>query len=284
MKKIELEQKLNNIETKLTQLGDLNSLITNFENQKQQFNSVIQSVNAQQQNIDQIPIKKTELETLILEVKTLQEKLSQNLEESEDFKSEIEELEKKIEETDTLTREQLGVISNEKLSNSFDLRSTNLINDKKRWFKWLVGSTVFLLAVICLVVFWQTEQGDSIFEISFLVKIALTSPIIFFEFFVNREYSRAQELLEEYQFKASVARSFEAYKEIIESSFPDQIGTKDFSQKKLDFILKTIDSLYVSPMENISKNNEKGLSKKESNSLLVDVRNIVSDVRGIVSK
>lgn len=285
MKKQELEQKLNSIDLKLEQLGDLNSLVSGFKSQKQQLDTTVRNATAQQQNINQIPIKKSELDVLVSEAHSLKEELNQNIVDSEEVKNRVEELEKKIDETDDLAREQLGIISNEKLSNSFDIRSADLITEKKKWFRWLIGSTISLLVAIGLIVWWQTINGDSIFELSFLVKIALTSPIIFFEFFVSREYSRSQELLEEYQFKASVARSFEAYKEIIEESFSDRSSTAaDFDEKKLDFILETIKSLYISPMKSISDNNQKGLSKKESSSLLSDIKNTVSDVRSIVGR
>ena len=286
MKKQELEEKLNRIELRLSQFEVLDTLVSDFQAKKIQFDSIVSNANAQQQNIDQIPFKRAEVESLVVDSQKLKEELQQRVASFEELETKLKSLEKKINKTDNLAREQLGMISNQKLSNSFDMQSTDLIAEKLKWFKWLVASTIFLLVVIIIIVWWQTRiEDNSIFELSFLVKLTLTSPIIFFAFFINREYARSQKLLEEYQFKASVARSFEAYKEIIENSFSDQIPmSNDFNEKKIDFILETISSLYVSPMRNICENSQRGLSGKGTSSLFSNMKNVVSDAKNIVSK
>ena len=100
---------------------------------------------------------------------------------------------------------------------------------------------------------------------------------------MNREYSRSKRLKEEYEFKASIARSLEAYKEIIENLFADQPG--DEYKKKLDFILESIGQLYSSPMRNIKDNelNDARVDKKIM-PILSDIKDIVSDITGVVPK
>ena len=258
MTKKEYEDKIGNIETKLKQIGDLDDLFNIVTSKNSKFQEIVQKASEQEENINQIPIKKEEFEKIF-----------------RDLENKNTESNKKLEEILELSREQLGIISNEKLSNSFDIRSVKLIEEKEEWFKRLLITTLVLVIAIIAVVIWQTAAGYSIFEISFLVKLALTSPVIFFEFFISKEYSRSQELLEEYQFKASVARSFEAYKEIIENSFSnkDETGDKGFEEKKLDFILETVRSLYISPMKNINENRENKISLK---SVKTDLSNILS--------
>jgi len=283
MNKKELEQKIVELDQKLQALGDLSVLVQNATNQKQTMDTLIAGVQAQKANIDALPQKKEEFDKLVAEIETLKENTVEQHELAEEAKEEIETTKTKADEIHTLSLQQLGTISNEKLSNSFDKVRDELKTGNKKWFKWLLGTSGALVLAVAGIVIWQTLKGDTIFEVSFLVKLALTSPIIFFEFFVNREYTRSQRLIEEYEFKASIARSLEAYKEIIENLFADQPGEE--YKKKLDFILDSIGQLYSSPMKNIKENDSKGdkIDKKVT-PVLSDIKDIVSDVKDIVSK
>ena len=283
MNKKELTQKLTEIDQSLKTLGDLNVLVQNVSSQKQVMDTLIAQLQAQKVNIDAIPAKKLELDNLVQEVETLKESTTEQQNLTEEVKSTVDALKTKTDEIHNLSLQQLGTISNEKLSNSFDKVKDDLKKDNEKWFKWLVGTSIALLLAVVGVVVWQVAKGDTIFEISFLVKLALTSPIIFFEFFVNREYSRSKRLKEEYEFKASIARSLEAYKEIIENLFADQPG--DEYKKKLDFILESIGQLYSSPMKNI-RDNEAGSDKfdKKIMPIVSDIKDMVSDITGVVPK
>lgn len=283
MNKKELSEKLVGIDQSLRALGDLNVLVQGFTAQKQVMDALILKVQAQEENIDAIPEKKEELEGLVEEVATLKESTVEQQKLSEEAKQTVDALKTKTDEIHNLSLQQLGVISNEKLSNSFDKVKEDLKSDNKKWFNWLFGTSIILLLTVLGIVIWQTMNGDTIFEVSFLVKLALTSPIIFFEFFVNREYSRSKRLIEEYEFKASIARSLEAYKEIIENLFADQPG--DEYKKKLDFILESIGQLYSSPMRNIKENGSKeDKVDKKVIPILSDIKDIVSDITGVVPK
>ena len=283
MKTKEVQQKLSDIDQNLKALGDLSALVQSVTAQKQVMDTLIAQLQAQKVNIDAIPVKKLELDNLVQEVETLKESTTEQQNLTTEVKGIVDALKTKTDEIHSLSLQQLGTISNEKLSNSFDKVKDDLKKDNEKWFKWLVGTSVSLLLAVIGVVVWQVAKGDTIFEISFLVKLALTSPIIFFEFFVNREYSRSKRLKEEYEFKASIARSLEAYKEIIENLFADQPG--DEYKKKLDFILESIGQLYSSPMKNI-RDNEAGSDKfdKKIMPIVSDIKDMVSDITGVVPK
>ncbi len=283
MNKKELTQKLETIEQSIKTLGDLNSLVQNVSSQKLVMDTLIAQLQAQKVNIDNIPIKKQELDNLVEEVESLKESTVEQQNLTEEVKGTVDALKTKTEEIHSLSLQQLGTISNEKLSNSFDKVKDNLKEDNKKWFNWLFGTSVALILSVAGIVIWQTMKGDTIFEISFLVKLALTSPIIFFEFFVNREYARSQRLIEEYEFKASIARSLEAYKEIIEDLFADK--PDDEYKKKLNFILESIEQLYSSPMRNIKENGSRneGIDKKLM-PILSEIKDIVSNITGVVAK
>lgn len=283
MNKKELEQRIIEIDVNLKALGDLAVLVTSSNETKIKMESLITNIESHEKEIDAIPEKKEELEALVQEASELKDSITAQQTVIQETQIVIESLKTKTEELQKLSLDQLGVISNEKLSNSFDKVTGDLKDCNEKWFWWLLGTSIALIVSVLVIVIWQTEVGDTIFEISFLVKIALTSPIIFFEFFINREYSRSQRLIEEYEFKASIARSLEAYKEIIENLFSDQPGEE--YKKKLDFILESIGQLYSSPMKNIRDNECSGnKTEKIVLKVLSDLKDTVSDVKVIVSK
>ncbi|MFA7201625.1 MAG: hypothetical protein WC099_01350 [Candidatus Paceibacterota bacterium] len=283
MKTKEVQQKLADIDQNLRALGDLNALVQNFITQKQVIDTLIAEVQAQKENIDAIPKKKEELENLIGEIATLKETTKEQQTLTEETKKVVDELKTKSDEIQSLSLQQLGTISNEKLSNSFDKVRDGLKLSNKSWFWWLFGTSMALLLSVAGIVIWQTSNGGNIFEINFLVKLAATSPIIFFEIFISGQYSRGEKLIEEYEFKASIARSLEAYKEIVENLFSDK--DDDEYKKKLDFILDAIGKLYSSPMTNIRQNETKEIvGNKSTIPVLSDIKEMMSDVKDMVSR
>lgn len=283
MQNKELVAKLAEIEQRLQALGDLNQLIQSISPKKEEMDAIIAEAVAKKPDIDQIPQKKEELEKMLQELSNLKSEIGSILTQSKEIAVEVTGTRTESAKIHELALQQLGTISNEKLSNSFDKVKDNLKTENENWFNWLLGTGIFLLLVITGIVIWQTYRGDTIFEISFIIKIALTSPIILFEVFVSQQYSRSRRLIEEYEFKASIARSLEAYKEIIEKLFADQPG--DEYKKKLDFILGSIGQLYSSPMANIKNNEIKNVSiGKEISPVLSEMKNGISDIKSIVSK
>lgn len=260
-------------------MGDLSVLIQDFNSKKQEMETLVASVQNQKPQFDEfsnsLPEKQKAFTDLMENIENLKNEIIEQKEGSKKVEEKLSEVQAKTEEINTLSLEQLGKIANEKLSNSFDKVKDGLKASNKKWFWWLLGTSLLLLTSVIVIVYWQMKQGDSIFEISFLVKIALTFPIIFFEFFVNREYSRSQRLIEEYEFKSSVARSLEAYKEIVVGLFDEKEG--DEFKKKLDFILEAIGGLYSSPMANIKNNEVKEIDlAKAAKPIVASVKEIIS--------
>jgi hypothetical protein len=283
MNKKDLENKIIEVDQQLKSFGDLSVLIQDFNSKKQNAEVLITEMQNQKPKFDEFSISLPEKEKIFMELVTsigiLKKETAEQKEESQKVKEKLFEIQKKTEEINIISLEQLGKISNEKLSNSFDKVKSDLKISNGKWFWWLLGTSILLLVSIVGIVIWQTKQGGSIFEISFIVKIALTSPIIFFEFFVNREYSRSQRLIEEYEFKASIARSLEAYKEIVVGLFDEKEG--DEFKKKLDFILDAIGSLYSSPMANIRNNQIESVNMDKA---LKPVISSIKDIMAVMPK
>src|SRR3989344_3419986 len=270
MNKKELEQKLIKIDDKLKALGDLDTLLQ----QSQNLPTLISDAQTKKSNIEtflnELPARSEEINRLTAEVKGLNEQVTARNSEVSELSKQTEELQKKVGELIEETKVQLGVAANAKLASTFEQVKGEFTTDKWKWFRWLVGAVVILIIATASVVVWQIKDVGTLYQLNFLVKLALTSPFVYFVVFINREYSRTRSLIEEYTFKAAIARSFEAYREII------QEADSEDAAKTLDFVIKSIADLYSSPMVNIKNNSLK--EKENSPDILSRARSVVDDV------
>ncbi len=269
MSKEELENKLKEVTEKLTALGDLNALLDQGKNLPSAINELQAKKTEIQTYLDKLPEQINKVSQLTSEVNDLIINLgTANKEFSENYKK-LNESNAKVEELVQKTTDQLGIAANIKLSHTFENVKHELIGDKLMWFKWLVASVLLLIITTNLLVLWQVKDGKTIFDYTFLIKLALTSPFVYFTVFINREYNRTRSLIEEYTFKAAISKSFDAYHEIIRNS-----DSPDLT-RKLDFLTKSIEAIYSSPMVNIKKNFLK--EKENSPNILDQVKSLTSD-------
>jgi len=243
---------MSDIQQKLSALGELNALVQSgaqlptLVTQAQSTNTAAQAL------LPKLTAQQQTLEALTKEISDLKDELTTRNEEIVTLAEQTTALQEKTESLKQETLTQLGMAASEKLSNSFEQVKLELVKEKTSWFYWLVGAVVALVFAAGAIAVWQVQDIGTLYHFSFLIKIALTSPLVYFIVFVNREYSRARSLIEEYTFKAAIARSFEAYKEILQGAFVEQQAL--VYQKKLDFMLEAVGGLYSSPMRNVKAN------------------------------
>lgn len=270
MNKKELQQELDGINQRLTALGDLNELVQ----QGQGLPNLISDAQTKKVDIESflsdLPVRNEELNQLIAEVKKLNEQTEARDGEASELTTEIEKLQGKVEKLIEETQAQLGIAANAKLASTFEGVKEELRKEKKKLFKWLIVAVVVLVIVTGAVVYWQINQDSTLYHFSFPIRLALLSPIVYFVVFINREYSRVRSLIEEYTFKAAIARSFEAYKEIVQDL--DSSNPK----RTLDFVLDSIKDLYSSPMVNIKNNSQK--EKENTPDALSPVKSAVDEM------
>jgi len=269
MKKKELEQRLIEIDNRLKALGDLNTLLQ----QSQGLPTLISDTQTQKSNIEkflnELPAHSEEINRLVAEAKGLNEQVTVRNNETSEISLQIGELQKKVEGLAEEAKVQLGVAANAKLASTFEQVKGDLGEDKWKWFKWLTWAVVILILATASIVVWQIKDEGTLYRLDFLIKLALTSPFVYFVVFVNREYNRTRSLIEEYTFKAAIARSFEAYKQII------QEADSGSAAKTLEFVIESIKDLYSSPMVNIKNNAIK--EKSNSPDVLSKVQSIIPE-------
>lgn len=253
MNKKELEAKLAGIDQKLAALGDLSTLVQSGAQLPALISQAQTATTTAQAFLPQLETQQQTLKTLVEEIAALKTELTTKSGDFDELTTKTEELQTKTDSLRQETLTQLGLAASEKLSNSFEQVKVELGKEKDKWFSWLVGGVVVLVLATIAIALWQVKEQGTLYHLGFLIKIALTSPLVYFVVFVNREYNRVRSLIEEYTFKAAIARSFEAYKEILQDAFSEHQAL--VYQKKLDFILEAVTGLYSSPMRNVKVNN-----------------------------
>lgn len=270
MHKRELEQNLSDISARLRALGDLNVLVQ----KSQDLPNLVDDIQAEREKLEEllseIPQKKEELSEITSNIEKTSEEISNHEKKFSEVVSKIDNAQGKVSELIKQTEVQLGIAANAKLASTFEQVKDDLIKDKWKWFNWLLVAVGALIIGTAILVFWQIKTIGTLYHLTFLIKLALTSPFVYFVVFINREYGRTRNLIEEYTFKAAIARSFEAYKEIIQGADSDD------ATKTLDFVIKSINDLYSSPMVNIKKNSIK--EKENSPDILSKARALVEEV------
>ena len=256
----QIESRLKGLEAQLPEGITLESAITQVnENVNKaktlsgEMDSIAQSVRSQQQEVKQV---KESVDSIELELKGQKETLLADKENFEKFREEFKETQNKTKELQTETETQLGLVSAEKLANSFNDEAEKLKTSTKEWFSRVKWTTITLVATVVGIAWWQLSDSKTIFELSFLIRATLTTPIIWFLYFSSHNYNEEKSLLDNYLFKAAVARSFEAYRQLLRSQFEDyedtdESGSKKLSEvqeKEIEFILNTIKGIYSSPI------------------------------------
>ena len=248
-----LEEKLPEGVTPEGALAQISENITKAKNLSGEAETITQSIRSQKQEIDQTKTNVDSIETALEEQKTT---LLSDKEDFEKFRKSFEETQNKTKELQTETETQLGLVSAEKLANSFNDEAEKLKTSTAEWFSRVKWTSIVLVLAVIGIAWWQLSTSKTIFELSFLIRATLTTPIIWFLYFSAHNYNEEKSLLDHYLFKAAVARSFEAYRQLLRSQFEgyesadgeESNKLTDVQEREIEFILATIKGIYSSPI------------------------------------
>lgn len=142
------------------------------------------------------------------------------------------------------------------LGGEFDKRRKTLEDESTRWRVHLFFTTIALFTAILALFILQLYPVDwditkLKFDSNFYARFLITSPFIFYLFFVTGQYNKNKLLLEKYAYKTALALSIEAHITLL-------LGVKEFNHeaninKIIDFILSGFDKIYEAPYEKDKK-------------------------------
>jgi len=140
-----------------------------------------------------------------------------------------------------------------RLYKSFHWRRRQI--EKKQWI-WIIGIVLIniLLVFFTLLIIngshWlgitalNPEKVDS----AFIMKLFLTIPLLFLDWFFIKQYNINKDLIENYAYKSVLSTSLLAYNQMIKENKDDSTS--------LDFLIKTVEKIYTSPLDSKEYNKE----------------------------
>ncbi|MEK7626684.1 MAG: hypothetical protein AAB399_00765 [Patescibacteria group bacterium] len=137
----------------------------------------------------------------------------------------------------------------ETLWSIFEERKREVEKAKDHWFYWFVAN-IILLFLIAVLIFIGLTTGMGL-AISSWLEFGVALPLAYSAIFFHAQHSKAREYLEEYSFKALVARSLEVSRRMLKEDMNGKGA--DEAKKYMDFVVGSLKDLYTPPREIISK-------------------------------
>jgi len=140
-------------------------------------------------------------------------------------------------------------MENNLLSQIFNERKLEVESAKDHWFYWFIAN-IIILFVIAVLIFIGLTIGTGFAAASWL-EFGVALPLSYSAIFFHAQHAKSREYLEEYSFKAMIARSLDdcrrLLKEDLNSKNPDE------QRRYLDFLIGSMNGLFTPPREIISK-------------------------------
>ena len=131
----------------------------------------------------------------------------------------------------------------------FEARKKEAEKAADHWFYWFVANiAVLFLAAVLIFIGLTTGMG---LTVSSWLEFGVALPLAYSAIFFHAQYSNAREYLEEYSFKALVARSLDSSRKML----TEDLDAKSAEERKkyLDFMIGSLKDLYIPPRQIISQ-------------------------------
>lgn len=163
------------------------------------------------------------------------------------------------------------------LYKAFNSRKKDIEITLNKWFWGIIGINLFLVLFTLLIINGSTwldinPLNPNSMDSAFYLKLFISIPLIFLDWFIIRQYNQRKDLAEKYAFKSVLSLSLLAYNEMMIDNKENQIS--------LEFISNTVEKIYQSPfdskeltkkeLEVLNKLAEKGIDKIDSLKKILD--------------
>lgn len=213
---------------------------TTIDAQIQKQSTVITDITSKiQAQFNQVNGQSAKINEFSATINTQEVKLAQAEEATNDLIKQNEELEVKV----------INLISSAvggALGKTFGERKSELNKSETFWKRATFTAIIFLFGAASLVYYeLSIGLGETTVVMS---KIVLLIPASAAVWFTASNYNRERKLLEEYAFKSSISLSLDSYRKVLNEELSNV--EKD---KISEFLINSMEKIYSSPLENISK-------------------------------
>jgi hypothetical protein len=244
--KIEIEKNYNKITQTAQDVEGKRVTISSLFNNAKELTKIIETSDAELRKTI-LNLEKTNDSSIAKQRDTIQTKLKS-------FEKETREIIDKNKELQSKVNNLLEGANAGRLYKSFHWRKLQL--EKKQWI-WIAGIiiiNVLIVAFTFLIINGSVGLGIKGLNVekidsAFLMKLFLTIPLLFLDWFFLRQYNINKDLIENYAYKSVISTSLLAYNQMIKEHVEDK--------NALDFLIKTVDKIYSNPLE------QKDLNKNE---------------------
>lgn len=266
MKNEEILHHFEEVNKRIDTLGDLTEKTNILNKQMASSTQSAKTIDETKQNVE---IIKTTIETAQNEINTIKNSVSTDAQTIKEYIPAIEQQKtdystskKQFDNLLIATQNLLGLVNAEKLANSFKSEADKLEKEIKMWFSRYFYSIVGLFLATIGIIIWEILAGGQFLTAGFAIKLSITAPIVYITIFIHGQFNKTKELYDQYIFKASVARSFEVYRQIFKEDGTNQ--DNKIESKVLDFFINTVIDIYKSPC----KPYENIISEKQAEGIL----------------
>lgn len=254
----EIQSKKSEIDTLSGQINQIKEQLTNNLNESNNILSTISQTVSQIQNnnstssevLKQINAIALEANGALEKVKVVKASTEEALNKFHELEKESTDLIKKNTSQTEKIEDILQKAAAGSLFNSFNLRKKEQEKQSKFWV-WMIGISVIGLTVAACYIIWIAHQIN-VFSLLFLVRLAITFPLIYWLIFSTKQYNKARNFEEEYAFKSAISLSLEAYRDLLKKESGESTKTD-----VIPFITDAVSKIFSSPRLTISQNPHK---------------------------
>lgn len=256
---IEMKSILANEQVELTNIKEYVKAASNNE---QIISQTLEKTNLFKKTFDEFVAKITEREEILKKQAIQTEKYNEALNNySNEYANKLDEAEKLI----LSAKEALHFKNAEGLSAAF---STQL-DDTRKWWKtigWIVGSVLFLLGTILIGIWIISGWGintetttESQMLLNLIGRLSMIPFTISGAIFCANQYTKQKNLIEDYAYKSTIAKSIIA--------FSEELRTKD-PERYAEYISTILKEIHQDPLRKRGKNSDEFSLDKESTGLI----------------
>lgn len=157
-----------------------------------------------------------------------------------------------------------------KIVKEFQKRREELDRSLLWWKAWSILS-IFLLFLSTAYVYSDIDQADTVSNIT-ISKVLLIFPVLVAVWFSFHQYNKHKMLIEQYEFKTSMADSLMGFREILRQDFPD-----DKQERVGEFVIDSVNKIYMNPENSMGGSNSSNDGEevpKSNTDILRIIRNL----------
>lgn len=135
-----------------------------------------------------------------------------------------------------------------KITREFGNRKSKL---ESALFWWKIWTAISVLVMfICTIYLYMDISGSTSITSATVSKVTLLGPVLIVVWFSFNQYNKHKQLIEQYEFKMSMADSLMGFREILKEDFPD-----DEQDRVGEFVIESVDRMYSDPSNLSDVNN-----------------------------